>query len=424
MFAREVMRALYRFQLLDKLFDEPHRVVSTEITTPYLAHRAAQEPDSGNPLLRCIKRIAISFQTQVSVATKDSIVRILPPIGKRLRAILQWETEITEVEYEQYRLAAAIRIDCLDIVRKSLINIPGLYSELKDLRCDNLVYGCYDRLVAIYGSQELIEYMLTYGTPTVNTGLRHTLFVEAARCGRAELVRYIYEFQKDEVPWGFESPNTTLLDAQNTASLEVLQFVAGLREMYSISSSATDRNEYSLSRCVDMGQLETVKHAIELGAHPRGLGGMGHPRNNLPVERACRRGHTAIVEYLLACGAGPERTVATAAEWGHTKLVQRLLEIGLPSGDALGRAAQHGYLDVVQMLLNAGADPNESTRLANPLVGAIANENTAMFILLIERGADLQRIGVGKACVQRARQEGLNSMLQLLQVYKVNIDLE
>jgi hypothetical protein len=218
--------------------------------------------------------------------------------------------------------------------------------------------------------------------------------------------------------------NDTLLDAQNTASLDVLQFVAELRETYSIPSSGRERNEYSLSRCIDMGRLDTVKHAIQLGAHPRGLGGMGHPRNNLPVERACRRGHTAIVEYLLARGAGPERTIATAAEWGRTKLVQRLLEIGLPPGDALGRAAQHGYLDVVQMLLNAGADPNESTRLANPLVGAIANENTAMFILLIERGADLQRIGVGKACVQRARQEGLDSMLQLLQVYKVNIDLE
>tara|TARA_R110002003_G_scaffold48_26_gene4179 strand:- start:21705 stop:22058 length:354 start_codon:yes stop_codon:yes gene_type:complete len=115
------------------------------------------------------------------------------------------------------------------------------------------------------------------------------------------------------------------------------------------------------------------------------------------------RGHTAIVEYLLAHGAGPEQTVAMASECGRLELVQRLLE--------------GGYLDVVRLLLDAGVDPNQTIGPKSPLASAIANEH---FTLLVERGAELHADGVAEECVRRARKDGLDSMLLLLQAHGVD----
>jgi ankyrin repeat protein len=125
------------------------------------------------------------------------------------------------------------------------------------------------------------------------------------------------------------------------------------------------------------------------------------------------RGYTAIVEYLLAHGAGPEQTVAMASEWGRIELVQRLLEAGIPPTDALRGASAGGHLDVVRLMLDAGVDPNETMGPKSPLASAIAKEHTAMFTLLVERGADLHADGVAEECVRRARKDGLDSMLLL-----------
>lgn len=144
---------------------------------------------------------------------------------------------------------------------------------------------------------------------------------------------------------------------------------------------------------------------------------MGNPRDNSPLRKACMRGHTAIVEYLLAHGAGPEQTVAMASECGRLELVQRLLEGGIPPTDALPQASAGGYLDVVRLLLDAGVDPNQTIGPKSPLASAIANEH---FTLLVERGAELHADGVAEECVRRARKDGLDSMLLLLQAHGVD----
>jgi ankyrin repeat protein len=102
-----------------------------------------------------------------------------------------------------------------------------------------------------------------------------------------------------------------------------------------------------------------------------------------------------------------------ASEWGRIELVQRLLEAGIPPTDALPKASAGGYLDVVRLWLDAGVDPNETMGHRSPLASAIAKEHTAMFTLLVERGADLHADGVAEECVRRARKGGLDSMLLL-----------
>jgi ankyrin repeat protein len=79
------------------------------------------------------------------------------------------------------------------------------------------------------------------------------------------------------------------------------------------------------------------------------------------------------------------------------------------------KAAEGGYIEIVRLLLDSGVDPNETVGLANPLASAIAKEHTALFSLLIEREVDLNTDRVAKECVKRARKDGLDSMLLLLQ---------
>tara|TARA_R110002003_G_scaffold48_26_gene4180 strand:- start:22131 stop:22463 length:333 start_codon:yes stop_codon:yes gene_type:complete len=110
--------------------------------------------------------------------------------------------------------------------------------------------------------------MMTYGTSTVNRGMRLTFFELAAKAGRADIVRYVYEFKRDEVPCNFTGKScesmehTALYRAQNTASLEVLRFVAELRGRYPNSTISRDRAEYWLAACIEMGRLDTVEYAI------------------------------------------------------------------------------------------------------------------------------------------------------------------
>jgi ankyrin repeat protein len=185
-----------------------------------------------------------------------------------------------------------------------------------------------------------------------------------------------------------------------------------------------DRVEYSLKRCVEMGRLDTVQYAIQHGANPRGRTLMYHPHDNTPIRVACERGHIAIAELLLELGADPKVAIAAAADRGQTELVDRLLKAGIAPVGALPKAAAGGYLDVVRLLLDAGVDANEvvGSKSPNPLASAISREHTAMFELLIDRGADVHAAGVAEECVQRARKDGLESMLLLLRGHGVSIE--
>jgi hypothetical protein len=424
MFDSAVMQFMYRFRLLDNLADERLRAFPNNLVLSYLAYRVAHEPTNGNSLLRCMRRVVDvieeigSYGDRHPAALEASIENILPYVSRQRftgTGIVRWKGEVSEAKYEKCLFAASIRVNNLAIVRQCLKKNTELMSELRYLRNENLIYGRYDILLALRGGPEMMEYLMTHGTPTVNRDLRSTLFVEAARAGRADMVRYVYDFKRD----GSRMGHTVLHEAQNTASLEALRFIAELQRVYPDTDFRNEGWEYWFCTCIEKGRLDTVEYALQLGAHPKGLGGMGNPRDNGPMRRACMRGYTAIVEHLLAHGASSEQTIAMASEWGRIELVQRLLEAGISPTNALSKASAGGYIEVVRLLLDAGVDPNETVGPKSPLASAIAKEHTAMFSLLIERGADLNADGVYEECVQRAKKDGLESMLLLLQAHGI-----
>lgn len=435
------MQTLYTFQLLDKFFDKRRPLVPVAILGSYLAYRATCQPINGNPLLGCIRLVAKDiFEKQghnnPELSTmKDCLEKLCSSLGssvgkgphRRFKEIFQNEVGVSQDEYEKLLFAAAIRTNTLPIIRNCAAKDEQLLLKLNDLRSDNLIFGCYDELAANYGSKEVLEYLLTIGVPSVNKRLRMRLFRLAVRAGRMDIVQFLYEFKKEEVPWDFGDPLSyeaeVLYDAQLTPSLEVLKFVHGLHTLYPNPNFCEWDRVLSngLLLCAQVGRLDTAQYLILHGAHPEGSNYMGGPRYNGPIRRASMWGHVSVVEILLSHGADPKVAIAAAAEWGRTEVVKRLLSTGTTPVSALSKAGAGGYLEVTQLLLDTGVDPNESIGLESPLAGAIAKEHTALFKLLIERGADLRSTGTAEECIRRAREGGLESMLDLLKEHGVDV---
>jgi ankyrin repeat protein len=433
------MQALYTFRLLDVLFEKRRPLISTAIMGSYLSYRVANEPLNGNPLLNCIRRVAKDvFEKQdvhnPELSTVEACIdTICSSLGtsagksprRRFQEVFQRESSISEVEYERLLFAAAIRTDTLPIIQNCVTKDNQLLLRLDNLRSDNLIFGCYDELAARYGSKRVLEFLLTIGVPTINKGLRARLFQFAIRPGRADIVRFLYDFKREEVPWGFGNPSSSeagiLYNAQMTPSLEVLKFVHELHKLYPNPRFLEWALVNGLSLCARAGRLDTIAYLIRRGAHPEGINDMGGPRYIGPIRCASVWGHVAVVEFLLEQGADPSVTIASAAEWGRTELVRRLLNAGITPVNALSGAAAGGYLVIVQLLLDAGVDANESIGSESPLAGAIAKEQTAIFELLLERGADLHSKGTAEECVRRAKKDGLESMLMLLKAHGVDV---
>lgn len=154
------------------------------------------------------------------------------------------------------------------------------------------------------------------------------------------------------------------------------------------------------------------------------------------LNDACQEGSEEMVRRLLALGASLEGydyeydkledplKVACSDSFGKgtmnlQRIASALLSHGAQiKGDEIAIAAKTGNLGLVQTLVQAGVDVN--TGAPKPLVSAVGLERTDLFEALVGWGARIDG-EVGKACAERARLEGLESMLSLLEQHRVNI---
>jgi hypothetical protein len=144
------------------------------------------------------------------------------------------------------------------------------------------------------------------------------------------------------------------------------------------------------------------------------------------LVHACFYGSADMIQHLFTLGAQYSYKLTDIREntlkflirdvirqCERDRIIRTLLSYGAPvTSDAVVIAAKHGNWSLVQILVEAGADINSGK--PKPLVSAISLERTDMFKALIEWGARLDS-EVMEACAKRAREEGLKSMLDLLQ---------
>lgn len=144
-----------------------------------------------------------------------------------------------------------------------------------------------------------------------------------------------------------------------------------------------------------------------------------HGYSNFPIIAACKGGHSDMVELLLDHNADTRRTVEAASEKGHLAIVKLLLNRGIGPTGGLNKATAGGHRDIAVFLLDHGSDVKEIK--SESLASLVALEHTALLRLLHGRGAFMGG-EIGAACMERARELGLESMIQLLRGSEVDGD--
>jgi ankyrin repeat protein len=271
--------------------------------------------------------------------------------------------------------------------------------------------------------------LLTVGEPVVNKDLRSRLFCDAVECGRADIVKFLYDFKREEAPWDFTLGDDWIREGQlvhwgaRTPSLEVLKFFE--EELHRLNHNA-DTEKWQLDSelcvCAGAGRLETVEYLLGKGAKADWRYDTEKRRLRVPLQDAAMGNHSAVVDLLLQHGADAQAAIGNAVLSGRTAIVQILLRAGAAPDDYLSTAASRGYWDMVRVLLDAGVDVNECIPDESPLVWAIMREHTTMFNFVLERGANLHAEGTAEECVRRAKKDGLESTLQLLEANGVNVE--
>jgi hypothetical protein len=139
------------------------------------------------------------------------------------------------------------------------------------------------------------------------------------------------------------------------------------------------------------------------------------------LKWAARKGWYAMVQHLLGLGASPNIGRGQPLSWaclhGHASIVELLLDHGANfTGREISWAAEKGRWGLVKLLVARGADINSGD--PPPLVAAVASERADVVTELVSLGARVDG-ELGQMVVDRAKKDGLESMLALLKEIKV-----
>ncbi|KAI4945663.1 hypothetical protein J4E91_008006 [Alternaria rosae] len=438
----------------------------------YLEYRVTHEPLGGNRFLNEVRSVAVQISAlshghEVDDSIIANMIHTLLPAEswasrstkERLRDDFRRPLNWDSVETEKQLFGAALCTNTLSYVRQSTALRDAMLSNPKspDNSC---VFGDYVELAAKFGNEELLEYLMTKGTFDLGPGLRFQLFESAAKGCRIDIVRFLYNFRSEDWSWHFESSTAwgkgpLHYIRASVRDPQVWDFIEALRIAHGMYPTGRKHLYDRIRHCAALGWMDMVSHLIRVAAHT------DEGRNqysvcmsslsnyelsckwrNEAVKHAIERGFVPIVELLLDDGADLNQTLASAARCGRKEALEMLLDRGANIGDALAHVegtesrivpakllakAKYGhgpYLDVVRLLLDAGVDVNESIGKDSPLAAAIATEHAALFEFLLERGADLYSSGTAEECVRRARKDGLESMLLLLEKHGVDVNVD
>ncbi|PSS22704.1 hypothetical protein M430DRAFT_48349 [Amorphotheca resinae ATCC 22711] len=222
------------------------------------------------------------------------------------------------------------------------------------------------------------------------------------------------------------SDSANILDQQSGRSDSILKVRESLRYAANFRARSPDFRMYIISLLdeearpthrdlvetlvvhAQSGNLSMVKHLLDLGVTVDGVSRRGGPPQTALIA-ACRGCHEEVVDLLLGQGADPN--------FGAKDVT---------CITALPMAASTGSLAIVRKLLDHGAQVNEAVEFwdgyyrRSAIWWAVAVEHTAMFQLLLERGASLEG-WIGSTALEMAFELGMESMAKTLEGLGVKI---
>ncbi len=182
------------------------------------------------------------------------------------------------------------------------------------------------------------------------------------------------------------------------------------------------------------GFLDAARALLDAGADPNGgfwTTGRFPERETALYGAAGVAHHEELTRLLIERGADPndEEAVYHSPESAHLGAMRVLVETGkvTPDNLSLMLVRKHDWHDYegARYLLERGADPNlERTRGFFPLHHAVARDNdTPMFELLLDHGADPRQTNEGLTGVARAARRGRKDLLELFARRGVSVEL-
>jgi ankyrin repeat protein len=166
-------------------------------------------------------------------------------------------------------------------------------------------------------------------------------------------------------------------------------------------AATTPRLAKKLTDAASAGKLDEVTTLLERGCDPNVL-----YQESSALAWAAWKGHTSIVERLLAAGADPNAgksypcaggAMHAAADRGSVEILELLVAAGgdvniagqAPDVLPLFRAASHGRADAVRYLLDHGADPHVVAKDRSAMHAAAEGGSREVLELVHARGVAL-----------------------------------
>jgi hypothetical protein len=189
--------------------------------------------------------------------------------------------------------------------------------------------------------------------------------------------------------------------------------------------SGCNSKELALWEAIDRIEVGNVARLLQDGADPNSL---PEGKDRLPIEIAAEKGNAEIVQNLLQHGARPDSAIGDEKPlWlamvnGHEEAATALVKAGanvhgpMQNGfSPLYFAALQGYKLLAAQMLEKGAEVHSPGPAGTPLHEAAENGDLILAKLLVEHGAQIDRINAdGESPAFLALDNGQPGLLQWL----------
>jgi ankyrin repeat protein len=201
-------------------------------------------------------------------------------------------------------------------------------------------------------------------------------------------------------------------------------------------SQETEEHGKKWTRAIMFGKIDEVNQLIQAGIDVNGRFDLGASRDITPLYFAVLMGNTDIAKLLIDAGANVDinfegvNLLHIAGLYAGNKAVTELLIANgldvnaksIASGETkdatpLHAAAGKGNIEVAEVLINNGAELEAklSQNKNTPLHLAVRNNQEAMVILLIAKGADVNAVTeYGETPLDLGVSKGHDEMVDLL----------
>ena len=273
------------------------------------------------------------------------------------------------------------------------------------------------------------EWLDAGADPNVQAAGGRSALLDAARLGRTAVGRVLIESRRVNLDLADDAGQTALMLASKAGARD---FMALLNAAGADTQARSDDGSTALMEATTSHHLGAVDDLLKAGLKPEEVDA-ARKDGVTPLMAAVEAGQRTIAERLLDAGANPN----VKSEAGVSPLMiaitrndRGMMDLLRTRGAILGESegqllveSRHGNLERVRQLLEAGISANvPGPHGSTPLLEAVHGGHLEVARKLIDRGADVHRVGGGRSALEWAVRGGNLAIVQLLLAHGANVN--